>query len=100
MCLDTLLKVTKGNNLISKSGEFHNVGAVYTKDLSKYELARVLLIWGTHNKQGSKDARVRIVVLLTVRLIKSHKYSGAVLTVLLTALCVKSKLKKNYVMNS
>ena len=47
----------------------------------------VLLIGGTHNKQGSKDARVRIVVLLTLSLIKSHKYSGAVL---LTALCVKS----------
>ena len=36
--------------------------------------------------QGSKDARVRIVVLLTLNLIKSHKYSGAVL---LTALCAK-----------
>ena len=63
---------------------FHNVGAAYTKDISKNELARVLLIGGTHNKQGSKDARVRI----TISLIKSHKYSGAVL---LTAFCVKSK---------
>ena len=54
-----------------------------------YELAHVLLIGGTHNKQGSKDARERIVVLLTLKLIKSHKYSGAVL---LTALCVKSKI--------
>ena len=70
---------------------FHNVGATYTKYLSKYELAHVLLIGGTHNKQGSKDARVRIVVLLTLNLIKSHKYSGAVL---LTALCVKSKIFK------
>ena len=70
---------------------FHNVGAAYTKDLSKNELAHVLLIGGTHNKQGSKDARVRIVVLLTLSLIKSHKYSGAVL---LTALCVKSKILK------
>ena len=42
-----------------------------------------------YNKQGSKDARVRKVVLLTLSLIKSHKYSGAVL---LTALCVKSKI--------
>ena len=88
MCLNFFLKASKGNNRISKSRAFHNVGA-YTKDLSKNELAHVLLIGGTHNKQGSKDARVRIVVLLTLSLIKSHKYSGAVL---LTALCVKSKI--------
>ena len=68
---------------------FHNVGAAYTNDLSKNKLAHVLLIGGIHNKQGPKDARVRIVVLLTLSLIKSHKYSGAVL---LTALCVKSKI--------
>ena len=89
MCLDTFLKVSKANNLISKSRAFHNVGAAYTKDLPKNELAHVLLIGGTHNKQGSKDARVRVVVLLTLRLIKSHKYSGSVL---LPALCVKSKI--------
>ena len=89
MCLDTFLKVSKGNNLISKSMTFHNVGAAYTKDLSKNELAHVLLIGGTHNKPGSKDARVRIVDLLTLSLIKSHKYYGAVL---LTALCVKTKI--------
>ena len=89
MYLDTFcLKVSKGNNLISKSRAFHNGGAAYTKDISKNELAHVLLIEGTHNKQGSKDARVQIVVLLTLSLIKSHKYSDAVL---LTALCVKSK---------
>ena len=70
-----------------QAGAFRNVGAAYTKDRSKNELAHLLLIWGTHNKQGSKDARVRIVVPLTLNLIKSHKYSGAVL---LTALCVKS----------
>ena len=63
------LKVSKGNNLISKSRAFHNVGAAYTKDLSKNELAHVLLIGGTHNKQGSNDARVRIVVLLTLRMV-------------------------------
>ena len=57
MCLDIFLKVSKGNNLISKSRAFHNVGAAYTKDLSKNELAHVLLIGGTHNKQGSNDAR-------------------------------------------
>ena len=85
------LKVSKGNNLISKSRAFHNVGAAYTKDLSKNELAHVLLIGGTHNKQGSNDARVRIVVLLTLSLIKSHKYSGAIL---LTAVCVKSKIRR------
>ena len=83
------LKVSKGNNRISKSRAFHNVGAAYTKDLSKNELTHVLLIGGTHNKQGSNDARVRIDVLLTLNLIKSHKYSGAVL---LTALRVKSKV--------
>ena len=86
MCLDSFLKPSKGNNLISKSRAFHSVGAAYIN-----ELARILLIGGTHNKQGSKDARVRIVVLLTLNLIKSHKYSGAVL---LTALCVKSKIIK------
>ena len=72
MCLDIFLKVSKGNNVISKSSAFHNVGAEYTKYISKNELAHVLLIGGTQNKQGSKDARVRIVVLLTLSLIKSH----------------------------
>ena len=91
MPLNSFLKASKGNDRISKSRVFHNVGAAYTKDLSKNELAHVLLIGGTHNKQGSKDARVRIVVLLTLSIIKSHKYSGAVL---LTALCVKSKILK------
>ena len=92
MCLNSLfLKASNGNNRIYKSRAFHNVGAVYTKDLSTNELAHVLLIGGTHNKQGSKDARVRIVVLLTLSLIKSHKYYGAVL---LPALCVKSKILK------
>ena len=65
MCLNSFLKASKGNNRISKSRAFHNVGAAYTKDLSKNELAHVLLIGGTHNKQGSKDARVQIVVFLT-----------------------------------
>ena len=91
MCLNPFLKALKGNNRISKSSAFHNVVAAYTKDLSKNELAHVLLIGGTHNNQGSKYARVRIVVLLTLSLIKSHKYYGAVL---LTALCVKSKILK------
>ena len=89
MCLNSFLKASKDNNRISKSRTFHNVGAAYTRDLSKNELAHVLLIGGTHNKQGSKDARVRIVALLTLSLFKSHTYSGAVL---LTALCVKSKI--------
>ena len=34
MCLDTFLKISKGNNLISESRAFHNDGAAYTKDLS------------------------------------------------------------------
>ena len=74
MCLNSFFEASKGNNRTSKSRAFHNVGAAYTKDLSKNELVHVLLIGGTHNKQGSKDARVRIVVLLTLSLIKSHKY--------------------------
>ena len=74
MCLDSFLKASNGNNRISKSRAFHNVGAAYINDRSKNELAHILLIGGTHNKQGSKDARVRIVVLLTLSLIKSHKY--------------------------
>ena len=97
MCLNSFLKASKGNNRISKSRAFHNVGAAYTKDLSKNELAHVLLIGGTHNKQGSKDARVRIVILLTLSLIKSHKYSGAVLYCLV---CQKQNFKNNSVMNS
>ena len=60
MNLDSFLKASKGNNRISKSRAFHNVGATHTKDLSKNELAHVLLIGGTHNKQRSIDARVRI----------------------------------------
>ena len=91
MCFESFLKASKSNNLISKSRAFHNVEAAYTKDRSKKELAHVLLIGGTHNKQGSNDARVRIVVILTLNLIKSCKYSGAVL---LTALCVKSQILK------
>ena len=58
------------------------------KNRSKNELAHLLLIGGTHNKQGPKDAHVRIVVPLTLNLIESHKYSGAIL---LATLCVKSK---------
>ena len=77
MCLDSFFE--QGNNLISKSRAFHNFGAAYAEDRSKNELAHLLLIGGTHNKQGSKDARVRIVVLLTLNLIKSRKYSGTVL---------------------
>ena len=38
--------MSNGNNLISKSRAFHNVGAAYTKDISKNELAHVLLIGG------------------------------------------------------
>ena len=89
MCLDSFLKASKGNNRISESREFHSVGAAYINDRSKNELAHILLIGGTHNKQGSTDARVRIVVLITLSLIKSQKYSGAVL---LTALGVKIKI--------
>ena len=76
---------------MSKSIAFHSIGAAYINDRSKNELAHILLIGGTHNKQGSKDARVRIVVILTLNLIKSRKYSGAVLN---TALCIKSKIIK------
>ena len=94
MCL--FLKVSKGNHPISKSRAFHNVRAACTKDLSNNE-AHVLLI-GEHIRNKDQKICVRIVVLLTLSLIKSHKYSGAVL---LTAMCVKSKLiKKNSVMNS
>ena len=97
MCLTLFWKASKGNNRISKSRAFHSVGAVYINDRSNNELAHILRIEGTHNKQGSKDARVRIVVLLTLNLIKSHKYSGAVL---LTGLvCPKHYFKNNSVMN-
>ena len=63
MCLDSFLKASKGYNRISKSRAFHGVGTAYINDRSKNELAHILLIGGTHNKQGSKDARVRIVVI-------------------------------------
>ena len=91
MCFDSFLKASKGNNRISKSRAFQNVGAAYINDRSKNALTLILLIGGTHNKQGSKDARVRIVVLLTLNLIQSHTYSDAVI---LTALSVKSKFFK------
>ena len=52
MRLDSFLKAPKGNNLISKSRAFHNVGETYTKDRSKNELAYLLLIRGRHNKHG------------------------------------------------
>ena len=84
-------KASKGNNRISKPMAFYSVGVAYMNDRSKNKLAHILLIGGTHNKQGSKDARVQIVVLLTLNLIESHKYFGAVL---LTAMCVKSKILK------
>ena len=47
MCLNSFLKASKGNNRISKSRAFYNVEAAYTKDISKNELAHVLLI-GEH----------------------------------------------------
>ena len=98
-CVLTLfLKASKGNNRISKSRAFHNVGTAYTKYLSKNELAYVLLIGGTHYKQGSNDVRVRIVVLLTLSLIKSHTYSGC--SIVNCLVCQKQNVKNNYVMNS
>ena len=41
MCLDSFLKALKGNSLISKSRVFHSVGAAYTNDRSKNELAYI-----------------------------------------------------------
>ena len=70
MCHDSFFKASKGNTQISKSTVFHSVGAAYINDRSKNELAYISLIRGTHNKLGSRDARVRIVVLLTLNLIK------------------------------
>ena len=86
-----VLKTSKGTNLISNSMAFHSVGAAYINNRSNNELAHILLIGGTYNKQGSEDARVRIVVPITLNLMKSLKYSGAAL---LTVLCVKAKFKK------
>ena len=57
-------------------------------DRSKNELAHILLIGGTHNKQGSNYARVCTILPLSLNLIKSLKYSGVVL---LTVLCVERK---------
>ena len=71
---------------------FHNVGAAYSKDLSKNELAHLLLIGGTHNKQGSNNARVRIVVLLTINLIKSKSIINCLV-------CQKQHLKNNSVID-
>ena len=42
MCLDSFLKASKGNNRISKSRAFHNVGAAYPKDLSENELEHIV----------------------------------------------------------
>ena len=54
-------------------------GAAYINDLSKNELAHILPIRGTHNKQGSNGVHVQIIVPLTLNLIKLLKYSGSVL---------------------
>ena len=70
MCQDSFLTASKGNNLISKSMAVHSVGATYINDLSKNDLAHILLNGGTHNKQESRDASVRIVVPLILNLIK------------------------------
>ena len=82
--------------IISQSRAFHSVGAAYINDRSNNELENMLLIGGTHNKQGSNDTRVRIVIPLTVNLIKLLKYSGAVL---LTAMCVK-KFHREFLANA
>ena len=58
MYLLLFFKASKGNHLIYKSSAFHSVGEAYVNDRSKNELAHILLIGGTHNKQGSKYARV------------------------------------------
>ena len=52
MCIDSFFKASKGNNRISKSRAFHSVGATYINDRPKNELAHILLIGGTHDKQG------------------------------------------------
>ena len=51
MCLDSFLKASKGNKQIYKSRAFHSVGAAYINERSKNELAHILQIGGTHNKQ-------------------------------------------------
>ena len=71
MCLDSFLKASKGKNRVYKSRVFHGVRVAYINDRLKNELAHILIIGGTHNKQGSRDARVRIAVPLTLNLIKS-----------------------------
>ena len=67
-----MILVLNGNNKIYKSRLFHNVGAAYIDDHPKNELTQNLLT-GEHIKQGSNDARVRTVSLLSLTLIKSPK---------------------------
>ena len=54
------VKASKDNNRISKSRAFHNVGAAYTKDLSKNELAHVLLIGGGGEYIINKDQKMHV----------------------------------------
>ena len=68
------------------------MAATYINNGSKSELAHTLLTEGTHNKQGSNDALVGIIILLSVTLITPLMYAGSVL---LTDLCVKCK--NNYI---
>ena len=82
-----ILKESTSNNRMSKSRIFHNVWAAHMNDYPKNTLLQTLLNGGTRNQQGSNETRVRTVVLISFMLIKSHKYSVAVV---LTALCVKS----------
>ena len=72
-------KSSEGNHLISKSKAFQSVGAIF------------LQIGRTHNKQRSKDVRVRTVVLLAFTLVKSHKNTG-VSKVKLKKLCLTNAI--------
>ena len=49
------------------------------KDQSNNELAHILLIGGTHNKQGSKECTCMNCLCICIKLIKILKYYGAVL---------------------
>ena len=68
------------------------------KIYQRMNLHTFYLIGGSHNKQGSKDALVRIAVLLTLSLIKiTYVFWCSIVNWLV---CQKKNFKNNSVMNS
>ena len=60
MCLDTFLKVSKGNTLISKSRAFHNVGAAYTTTKCIIRISGYCRLLGSYKSRIKKAASLNV----------------------------------------